>query len=147
MRTLMKALPCSGIGLPEGPLNGGVREPTAKAALPGPPPPPWEGNVTRPMHSSAPAAPPVGVLASASGGPHPMTLLAGGGGAPARGRFGGEGAGGPKEGGIAEGEDPAVRRPQPIALAGRRGRHAHDRLVELDGAGRAEEGGIAERED
>src|SRR5207245_908686 len=49
--------------------------------------------------------------------------------------------------GAAEGEDPPVRRHQPVATPGRRGRHPHDRPVEPDGAGRAVERRRPEAED
>src|SRR5580704_1505719 len=38
-----------------------------------------------------------------------------------------------------EGEHPAVPGDQPVAVAGGRRDHPHDRLVEVDGPGRAEE--------
>src|SRR5205807_5512420 len=37
-------------------------------------------------------------------------------------------AGAAEEGGVTEGEDPAVGSSQPVALPARRGRYAHDRL-------------------
>ena len=49
--------------------------------------------------------------------------------------------------GVAEGEDPAVGRDEPVARS-RGARHGgDDRLVEVEGAGRAEEMGVAEGED
>ena len=51
------------------------------------------------------------------------------------------------ERGVAEGEDAAVARDEPVALAGRRRGHADDRLVEPDRAGRAVERGVAVGED
>ena len=56
-------------------------------------------------------------------------------------------AGRTEEPGVTEGEDPAVAGHEPVALAGRGGGHADDRLVEADVAGRAEEGGVTEGED
>src|SRR5258706_540625 len=54
---------------------------------------------------------------------------------------------GPEEAGVAEGEDAAVGGHEPVAVAGGRGRHAHDRLVQPQVAGRPGEGGVAEGED
>ena len=51
------------------------------------------------------------------------------------------------EGGVAEREDAAVGRDEPVALAARRRGHADDRLPQPDCAGRAVEAGVAERED
>ena len=48
---------------------------------------------------------------------------------------------------VAEGEDAAVGRDQPVAVARRRRRELDDRLVQAGTAGRAEEPGAAERED
>src|SRR5581483_4184041 len=56
-------------------------------------------------------------------------------------------AGGAEEGGVSEGEDAAVGGREPVAPAGRRRGHAHDRLVQGDGARRAVEAGVAEGED
>ena len=53
----------------------------------------------------------------------------------------------PEEGGVPEGEDPAVEGGQPVALAVRGGRHGHDRTLQRRGAQRALEGGVAEGED
>ena len=47
---------------------------------------------------------------------------------------------------VAEGEDAAVARHQPVAVAGRRRRHPHDRAVQPNRAGRAEEPRVAEGE-
>ena len=49
--------------------------------------------------------------------------------------------------GVAEGEDAAVGRDEPVAVAGRGRCHADDGLVEGDGAGGAVEDGVAEGED
>src|SRR5581483_480400 len=56
-------------------------------------------------------------------------------------------AGGAEEARVPEGEDPAVRGHQPVALARRRGRHPHDRLRQDHRTGRAEEPGVTEGED
>ena len=56
-------------------------------------------------------------------------------------------AGGAVEAGVAEGEDAAVGRHQPVALAVGRGGHPHDGLVEVQVAGGAVEAGVAEGED
>src|SRR5256885_3914898 len=49
--------------------------------------------------------------------------------------------------GVAEGEDAAVSRDEPVAVSGRRRRHPDDRLVEGDVPGRPFERGVAEGED
>src|SRR5438128_2088107 len=51
------------------------------------------------------------------------------------------------EGGVAEGEDPAVGGDEPVPLAARRRRHADDRPVEGGSAGGAVERRVAEGED
>ena len=51
------------------------------------------------------------------------------------------------ERGVAEREDAAVARDEPVAVPGRGCRHADDRPVEPDRAGRAVEVRVAERED
>ena len=56
-------------------------------------------------------------------------------------------AGRAEERGVAEGEDAAVGGDEPVAVAGGRGGHADDRLVQLHVAGRAVEPRVAEGED
>ena len=51
------------------------------------------------------------------------------------------------EGGVTEGEDPAVGGHEPVALARRGGRHAHDGLVEVLAAHRAVEDSVTKGED
>ena len=51
------------------------------------------------------------------------------------------------EDGVAEGEDPAVGRHQPVAAAVGRGRHADDGCVEVQAARGAVEDRVAEGED
>ena len=66
---------------------------------------------------------------------------------PTAGLVEGDVAGRTVEPGVAEGEDAAVGRVQPVAPAAAGGGHAHDRLVEGDAPGRSVEPGVAEGED